>query len=414
MYPNTMGRFTRDTTIFAEEDALRDSYIPDTLLERDEEMDNYEGALQPIIDASEPNNIFVYGQTGMGKTLATQMLSSEVEEDVKPYGIDVEFVWVNCNQKSSYKASIEILNKLRDDDNQVSKSGHAESDIHDMLYDTVESHNAEYVVLVLDEIDGLGDDPSILYQIPRSGQNKDIDNTYLSLIGISNDFKYKSQLGAKTQSSLYELEIHFKPYDAPKLQSILQQRSKEAFYDGVLEDDVIPYIAAIASQDTGSARQAINILHKAGTRARTNGNDTVTHEHAEIATEDVQKGQIMKELESLTKQTHLVLYAITLLEKQGKAPARRKDIYELYSSLAEKEGTTVKSGRTIHNRLSELSLSGFLRVTEVNRGESGGKYNNYELDMPIDAVIGVLKEETNLTGYDLPESDSENPTITSY
>lgn len=409
-----MGRFTRDTTIFAEENALRDSYIPNTLLERDEEMENYEGALQPIIDGSEPNNIFVYGQTGMGKTLATQMLSSEVEEDVEQYGIDVEFVWVNCNQKSSYKTSIELLNKLRDDDDQVSKSGHAESDIHDMLYDTVESHEAEYVVFVLDEIDGLGDDPSLLYQIPRSEQNKDIDDTYLCLIGISNDFKYKNQLGSKTRSSLYEAEIHFKPYDAPKLQTILQQRSVEAFYDGVLEDGVIPYVAAIASQDTGSARQAINILHKAGTRARTKDHESVTHDHAEKATEDVQKGQIMKELESLTKQTHLVLYAITLLEKQGKSPARRKDIYELYSSLAEKEGTTVKSGRTIHNRLSELSLSGFLRVTQVNRGESGGKYNNYELDMPIDAVIGVLKEETNLTGYDISESNAGNSTITSY
>jgi len=409
-----MGRFSRDKSIFADEDALRDSYIPDKMLEREEEMANYSDALQPIIDRKIPNNIFVYGQTGMGKTLATQIMTSEIQEDVEPYGYNVETIWVNCNNKTSYKASISLVNKLRDDDNQVSKSGHSESDIHDMLYEEVEAHDAEYVIIVLDEVDRLGSDPGLLYQIPRSDQNKNIENTQLSLIGISNDFKYRDQLDSKTKSSLYELEVHFRPYDAYNLRSILSQRADDAFYNEVLDDAVIPFIAAVASQDTGSARQAIDILHKAGSIARKNGCDNVTEEHAEKASDAVEKGKIMKELQSLTRQSHLVLHAITLLENDGKTPARRKDIYELYSSLAEEEGSTVKSGRTIHNRLSDLALSGFLRVSEVNRGESGGKYHNYELDMPIEAVADVLKEETRLDSESLPTSETKNATIQGY
>jgi len=62
-----MRRFERKQNVFANKDALGESYQPDQIEERDEEIEEYMHALQPIIDGWEPNNVFVYGNTGVGK-----------------------------------------------------------------------------------------------------------------------------------------------------------------------------------------------------------------------------------------------------------------------------------------------------------------------------------------------------------
>jgi len=63
-----MRRFERKQNIFKDKDALGESYRPERIEEREEEIDAYIDALQPVIDGWEPNNIFIYGKTGVGKT----------------------------------------------------------------------------------------------------------------------------------------------------------------------------------------------------------------------------------------------------------------------------------------------------------------------------------------------------------
>jgi len=66
-----MGRFNRESFIIQDKDVLRDDYQPETLEERDEELDEYAAALRPVIQGWQPNNVFLYGVTGVGKTAAT-------------------------------------------------------------------------------------------------------------------------------------------------------------------------------------------------------------------------------------------------------------------------------------------------------------------------------------------------------
>jgi len=44
-----MGRFNRESFIIQDKDVLRDDYQPETLEERDEELDEYAAALRPVI-----------------------------------------------------------------------------------------------------------------------------------------------------------------------------------------------------------------------------------------------------------------------------------------------------------------------------------------------------------------------------
>lgn len=413
MYTDTMGMFLEGTDIFENEDVLREKYTPNELLERNEEKQDFRVSLKSIKNRDNPSNIFVYGQTGMGKTLATRMITEELQDDMSSIDISVEVVWVNCHGSTSYDVAISITNQLRSKNDQISTTGYKTDDVYEMLYESIDNCGSEYVIMVLDEVDNLGKDAKLLYEIPRAQDNGYVEETIPSVIGISNDFKYRERLDSKIQSSLGETEIHFKPYDAHQLRSILDQRAKRAFPDDTLGEAVIPYIAAVSSQDTGSARHAINVLHKSGQVAWKNDSNVVTREHAEKAVESVEKSRIMSELRSLTTQGHLILYTMALFEKEGKTPVKRKEMYDVYKTLAERFGINVKSGRTIHNRLGELSLNGFLSMTQVNQGERGGRHNHYELDMPTDAVIGVLREHSDYI-QDEKESDEKNRSISEY
>lgn len=393
-----MGRFAQRGDVFADEDVLRDDYTPDELIERDEEMDDYEEALQPTVNGAQPRNIFVYGETGVGKTLATRMILDELAEDQDHFDdVHIEVVWINCKDHTSYQAAAHLVNKLRPDQKKkVSTSGHPRATIHRMLWEHIDDLEATHVLFVLDEVDSLGADDELLYQIPRASSNEKVNDTEVGLIGISNNFKFRENLSARVQSSLCEHEIHFKPYDATQLRAILTQRAEKAFVDSVLTDDVIPLTAAFAGQDTGSARHALDILYKAGSLARKEDSDVVAEGHVRRASEQVERGVIEEELRALPTQSHLLLYALTILSKSNETPARRTRIYEVYEAVADRIDADKKASRTIHNRLSQLSLKGFLKVTEQNEGLSGGKHYDYELDVKREIVEDILLDNSRL------------------
>jgi cell division control protein 6 len=264
-----------------------------------------------------------------------------------------------------------------------------------MLWSELNAIDDTHVLFVLDEVDSIGSDDDLLYQLPRCNDNQ-VTETKVGLIGISNDFTFRESLSARVQSSLCEHEIHFQPYDANQLRRILEQRSGEAFLGDVLSDEVIPLCAALAAQDTGSARHALDILYKAGSLAREREDTTVTTEHVNEAAELVERGVIEDELRALPTQSHLVLLAILKLHRDGNDQVRRKTIYNVYKEAAERIDTDVKASRTIQNRLSQLSLKGFLAVIERNEGVKGGKYYQYSLDVREEIVEDALRESQRI------------------
>jgi len=242
----------------------------------------------------------------------------------------------------------------------------------------------------LDEIDSIGKDDDILYELPRCNDNGNVTETKVGVIGISNDFTFRDNLSGRVSDSLCDEEIHFPPYNANQLRNILEQRSREAFVDGVLNDDVVPLTAAFAAQGSGSARQALKLLFKAGDLARSRDLTQVDGDLVREADELIEQGKIRDELERLPTQSHLTLFSVYHLAQKGKTPARSSDIYEVYVSAAENIDVDVRTDRTIRDRLRHLSLKGFLDVSEENKGIAGGSYYQYSLGIRKDTIVEVL------------------------
>jgi cell division control protein 6 len=51
-------RFQPDDTLYKRRNTLKVEYVPDEIVGRDNEIEEYEAALQPIINGEYPDNIF--------------------------------------------------------------------------------------------------------------------------------------------------------------------------------------------------------------------------------------------------------------------------------------------------------------------------------------------------------------------
>jgi len=291
-----MPRFERKQNIFANKDALGESYRPDRIEERDDEITEYEAALQPVVDGWEPNNVFLYGNTGVGKTAVTSYLLSELQTDIEGYDdVDLTVVHLNCKPlSSSYQVAVGLVNELRPHGGEISTTGYPQQAVFEKLFRELDKIGGT-ILIVLDEVDAIGDKDDILYELPRARANDNLTDTKVGVIGISNDFKFRDRLDPRVQDTLCEREIQFPPYDAVELESILQSRADVAIVDDKVEQGVVELCAALAARDTGSARQALDLLTLAGEVAENSDADEIAVQHVENAREKLEQERVEEE-----------------------------------------------------------------------------------------------------------------------
>lgn len=393
-----MAMFERDTEIYRDRDALREDYQPDEVVGRAEELDAYQAALQPVINGEQPNNIFLYGKTGVGKTVTTRYLLEHLQTDVSQYDdISLTVVSLNCDGlNSSYQVATHLVNKLRDEHNQISTTGYPLAAVYDKLWADLDALEGS-VLVVLDEIDNIQDD-SILYQLPRARDNDHLRDTKLGLIGISNDFEFRDQLSSKVKSSLCEEELHFPAYDATELRSILEQRVEVAFQPDVVDDAVIAYCAAIGARDAGDARQSIELLMKGGDLARKEDASTVQEDHVKRGETLLERSRVAEGISGLTPHGRYILYALVTLHLEGETPVRTRDIRPRYTHICQNIGDDPLVPRRMRDHLGDLTMLGIADVTERNEGRRGGKYREYTLKTDIETVVTALDETISEVG----------------
>ena len=393
-----MRRFERKQNIFRNKDALGESYQPDQIEERDEEIQEYMAALQPVVDGWEPNNIFLYGNTGVGKTAVTDFILDQLQEDIADYeDIDLSVISLNCKTlNSSYQVAVELVNKLRPSGGEISSTGYPQPTVFKKLYGELEAIGGT-ILIVLDEVDSIGERDALLYELPRARANTNLESTKVGVIGISNDFKFRDRLDPRVQDTLCERELQFPPYDAPELENILESRAEIAIAEDAIEEGVLNFCAALAARDSGSARQALDLVRLAGEIAENQNDDRIKHDHVEVARSKLEQERVEEGMRELTTHGRLALLAVILQAAKEETPCRTRDIYEEYVALCDSAGTDSLAQRSVHNHLSDLRMLGILAASE-NRSGSRGNYYSYELDVPFTSAIEAMADVLGLDG----------------
>lgn len=404
-----MGRFDRDDYIFKNRDVLNPEYEPDELEERDDELDEYATVLRPVIKGWNPNNIFVYGDTGNGKTLTTHVILDELYEASEQYDdVNLNIIELNCtNTRSSYQVAIHLVNEIRkperekeplttvlSDRETLSETGYQAKRVYNELFRDLNDIGGT-ILIVLDEIDNIGNDDALLYELPRAQTHHNVE-AKLGVIGISNDYQFRRNLSAKVRDTLCEEELFFSPYTADELGRILHQRIEHALFDGTVGTGVISLCSAFAANDTGSARQAIQLLRRAAQMAENDAlgdaqnTPQITETHVRQADTDLQKEQVVKGMHDLTSHARYLLLAVTHLEAEGETPVRTKHIVARYRSVAKDFGSEPLKRRGAHDHLSKLNMKSIIRLVDTG---GRGNFNAYELDVSLVSAIDALESE---------------------
>ncbi|HWQ66982.1 MAG TPA: ORC1-type DNA replication protein [Methanospirillum sp.] len=398
--PGLFDKFLAQNSIFRDREVLRHSYRPHILPHRKPQIDLIASMLAPAIQMETPSNILIYGKTGTGKTASVRYVGTELEQVSTRRGTNCKVIHLNCEViDTQYRVLAQIAKMVLGEDDfpsdrirtHIPMTGWPTDQVYAELKNQLEAVSGVFII-ILDEIDKLvkksGDDT--LYNLTRI--NTDLIRSKVSIIGISNDLGFKTFLDPRVLSSLSEEEIVFPPYNAPQLCDILQQRATIGFVEGALDDEVIPLCSALAAQEHGDARRALDLLRISGELADREGSKKVLITHVKKAQAKIEADSMIECIRTLPTQSKVVLYCMLLLNRAGQNIFISGEITRIYKEITPVLDLDVLTSRRISDLISELNMLGVINTRLVNRGRHG-RTKEMWFDVNTDKIWEVIMNE---------------------
>lgn len=369
---NIFDGFKSKNSLFLNKEILRHSYTPESLPHRDQEIQSLSYNLVEALHGQIPSNMILYGLTGQGKTATTNFVCSQLEEKGQSIGKNVSTLIVNCRQiDTQYRVLAHMGNSLlQQDEIEIPFTGWPNDRVLFELSKRMDNKGGVFII-VLDEIDHLvkkaGDD--ILYNL--TNMNSTLKNSRACVIGISNDLKFTDYLDPRVRSRLGQLDVLFKPYSAGQLQDILRNRASAGLKQGIIKEGVIELCSAIAAQEQGDARCALDLLRVSAEMAERDNSEFILQQHVRTAHNQIEADQIIPTIQSLPAQQKLVLSAILLNERFGMKNIKTGAVYDIYKQACRFNNQAPVTQRHVSGLISNLDMLGLINAKKVFKGRGG-------------------------------------------
>ncbi|OLS27758.1 MAG: ORC1-type DNA replication protein [Candidatus Heimdallarchaeota archaeon LC_3] len=401
-------KFLESPPIIRNHKVLSSSFIPENLPHRNNQISDIASILVRCLRGAPPSNIFIYGKPGSGKTCVSKLVLNKLNERIikDSKKLKLRFAFINCKEFSTnyavYTAISYALQKDQYQKNTIPPTGLPTSEVFQRLANQIDKYSNSIIIVVLDEIDELikKSGSEVLYNLTRINSN--LTQSSVSIIGISNDTKFKNYLDPRVYSSLSEEEIVFTPYKANELVDILKERTVEALYDNVLNEGVINKISALAARDHGDARRAIDLLRVAAELAERHGDNTIGIKYVEEAKGHIEKNIVFEVASSLPLHSKLVLAAIYSLNTNNDDQITTGQVYKLYCDYCKFNGLEVVTSRRISDYLNEQDQLGLIDTNTVSLGRYG-RTKHITLTVQQNVIKQVLEKDHH-TAFSLDDS----------
>jgi cell division control protein 6 len=395
-----LNKADQGNLIIKNPNVLRHDYIPSRILHRDKQQELVTQALLPLYKKSIPPNLLVYGKPGTGKTLVIKKVLTQIQNRVDKNSHQIKIATTNAKDQSNlYNVLVDLgrqlglkSKKTTNDKLWLPSTGLSISEVFNRILYIIEKNKINTVFLI-DEIDHLAKlidktGKDILYSITRA--NLKLKNGSLSLIGISNDVRFKEQLDPRVISTLSEEELVFPAYVTNEIKEILEDRIPLAFEENSVSGGALNLCASIACREHGDARRAIKLLDVAAKTAELNQDVSITDEHVRLA---AQKIEIDKESQQLSAfSLHEKLLVITIMKSPNISTG---DIYSAYKSLCKITHQNTLTQRRTTQMLNGIELSGLISGKMIHQGIHGNT-KKFNLTVSSDLVKNTLESNETL------------------
>lgn len=386
----------------------------DRIVGRDEQLDEIITCLRPALEGNRPPNMLLYGPSGTGKSLIINAVCHQVLDLAEAQGYEFGIIKINCQTiKSHDRAVYRLAQSVAAEagvEIGVPESGVSTDQKLDRLYELI-SNQFDFVIVILDEIDlligrqrDLNAEPAyskLLYQLSRAPKLGHTEGR-ISVAALTNDPRFMDELDGRTESSFNPQDIVFSDYNADQLQAILSRR-RDAYYEDVLEDGIIPISAAFAAQDHGDARKAIDLFRKAGEIADRSGSNTVREQHVRHAQNEAERDRTLTQMQGLSTHKKMSLYAtaIVLLEAERELDAVPSTVaYRVYQYLTTLLDADEKSRDSYLRYMNEAETYNFISSEKRGRGYGSGVHKEYKFVDDPKVVADTLETDIRLENVD--------------
>ena len=380
---------------------LRHDYIPERILHRDKQQELVTQSLIPLYKKSIPPNLLVYGKPGTGKTLVINKVLNQIQNRVDKNSHRIKIATTNAKDQSNlYNVLVDLGRQLglgpkktTNDKLWLPNTGLSISEVFNRILYVIDKDKINSI-FVIDEIDHLAKlvdktGKDILYSITRA--NLKLKNGSLSLIGISNDVRFKDELDPRVISTLSEEELVFPAYETNEIKEILEDRIPLAFEENTVSSGALNLCASMACREHGDARRAIKLLDVAAKTAELKQDKSITDEHIRLASQRIEIDKESQQLNAFS--LHEKLLVITIMKSPNVSTG---DVYSSYKSLCKTTHQNTLTQRRVTQMLNEIELSGLITGKMIHQGIHGNT-KKFNLTVTPDLVKTTLKPDEIFT-----------------
>lgn len=328
-------------SLFKNDIALDYSYHPKLVPYREKEQRFIAGCVKPLFQEKNGKNVFIFGQPGVGKTVACRHIQNELEEETE----DIKPLYINCWQhNTTYKIVIDICDQMGFKFVQNKKT-------EELFRWVKQTLNKKSVVFVFDEVDKL-EDIDFLYMILEEIYRK-------TIILITNYKDWLIDLDERIKSRLMPEIIEFKPYSHEETKGILKYRVEAAFHPNVWDNNAFELVIK-KTAEMQDIRTGLYLMKEAGIIAEDKSSRKILLEHAQQALQKLDEFSI-KNKNGLETDEKLILDLVK--NNSGK---RIGDLFKIYQSNG---GKLVY--KSFQRKIEKLEKNKFITVEKTAGGEDG-------------------------------------------
>ncbi|MCD6299395.1 MAG: cell division control protein Cdc6, partial [Thermoplasmata archaeon] len=199
-------------------------------------------------------------------------------------------------------------------------------------------------------------------------------------------------LDPRVKSSLGEENMIFSPYEADQLEDILGERARIAFKEDAVDESVIPLCSALAAQEHGDARRALDLLRVSAEIADRSGHNKILEKHVRMAVNKIEIDRVREVIHTLPAQSKLVLKAVAVGNQIFDSPPNTGDVYNVYKQLCGRTGMDTLTQRRIADLISELDMLGIITARVISKGRYG-RTKEIQMATPADKIDEILSQD---------------------
>ena len=324
-------------SLFLNSVALDFDYQPKLVPYRENHQKFIANCIKPLFQGRNGKNIFIFGPSGVGKTVSTRHVLNELEEynEIIP-------IYINCWKKDT---SFKIINEICEIVNY--KWVHNKK-TEELFKDVSKILNKKSVVFCFDECDKLKEF-DLIYSI--------IDEIYKKcLIFITNERNWVDEIDARIKSRLVPENLEFEPYKLNEVEGILKQRMEFAFIKDSFDKETLQFIVK-ETLNKRDIRFGLTLMKNSVEIAEDEASRKVLLEHAKEA-----RTKLNENNNELNKEE------IEILKLIKDNPM--KSVMELFKLY--KENVEDISSRTFYRKISKLKDKSLIDIKE---SDGYGKIN---------------------------------------